>query len=56
MNPTFILIRNTAAVMITATLPAFAQPGTKIDVSVAAVGDASNLQGRTACSDAAARC
>ena len=45
VNPTFILIRNTAAVMITATLPPFAQPGTKIDVSVAAVGDASNLQG-----------
>jgi flagellar P-ring protein precursor FlgI len=45
VNPTFILIRNTAAVMVTATLPPFAQPGTKIDVSVAAVGDASNLQG-----------
>jgi flagellar P-ring protein FlgI len=45
VNPTFILVRNTAAVMVTATLPAFAQPGTKIDVSVAAIGDASNLQG-----------
>jgi flagellar P-ring protein precursor FlgI len=45
VNPTFILVRNTAAVLVTATLPAFAQPGTKIDVSVAAIGDASNLQG-----------
>ena len=34
-----------AAVMLTATLPAFAQPGTRIDVTASAVGDASNLQG-----------
>jgi flagellar P-ring protein precursor FlgI len=45
VNPSAILVRNTAAVMVTAALPPFAQPGTKIDVSVAAVGDASNLQG-----------
>jgi flagellar P-ring protein precursor FlgI len=31
--------------MITANLPPFAQPGTRIDVTVAAVGDATNLQG-----------
>jgi flagellar P-ring protein precursor FlgI len=37
--------KNTAAVMVTATLPAFAQPGTRIDVTVAAMGDAVNLQG-----------
>jgi flagellar P-ring protein precursor FlgI len=36
---------NTAAVMVTATLPAYARPGGKIDVLVSAVGDASNLQG-----------
>ena len=40
-----LLVRNTAAVMVTANLPAFAQPGTRIDVTVAALGDASNLQG-----------
>jgi flagellar P-ring protein precursor FlgI len=40
-----IRVMNTAAVMVTATLPAFAQPGTKIDATVAAMGDASNLQG-----------
>jgi flagellar P-ring protein precursor FlgI len=31
--------------MVTATLPPFAQPGTQIDVTAAAIGDASNLQG-----------
>jgi flagellar P-ring protein precursor FlgI len=45
VDPTAILVRNMAAVMVTATLPPFAQPGTKIDVSAAAIGDASNLQG-----------
>ena len=38
-------VKNTAAVMVTATLPPFAQPGSRIDVTVAAIGDASNLQG-----------
>ncbi len=45
VSPTAILVKNTAAVMVTATLPPFAQPGTRIDVTVAAIGDASNLQG-----------
>jgi flagellar P-ring protein precursor FlgI len=40
-----ITVKNTAAVLITATLPPFAQPGTSIDATVAAIGDASNLQG-----------
>jgi len=43
--PTAILVRNTAAVMLTANLPPFAQPGTRIDVHVAAIGDSTNLQG-----------
>lgn len=43
--PTAMLVRNTAAVIVTANLPAFAQPGTRIDVHVAAIGDATNLQG-----------
>jgi|SRR5208283_3616127 len=43
--PTAIQVRNTAAVMVTAVLPPFAQPGSKVDVTVAAVGDAANLQG-----------
>jgi flagellar P-ring protein precursor FlgI len=40
-----MLVRNTAAVLVTANLPPFAQPGTRLDVHVAAVGDATNLQG-----------
>jgi flagellar P-ring protein precursor FlgI len=43
--PTAMLVRNTAAVMVTSNLPPFAQPGTRIDVQVAAIGDATNLQG-----------
>lgn len=43
--PTAIRVNNTAAVMVTATLPAFAQPGLRIDVTAAAIGDCSNLQG-----------
>ncbi len=45
VSPAAILVRNTAAVMITATLPPFAQPGSRIDVTAAAMGDATNLQG-----------
>jgi len=40
-----IRVKNTASVMVTGTLPAFTQPGSRIDVNVAAMGDASNLQG-----------
>lgn len=45
VSPTYIMVKNTAAVMVTATLPAFAQPGMKIDFTAAAIGDAHNLQG-----------
>ena len=45
VNPAAIQIRNVAAVMVTASLPPFAQPGTKIDITAAAIGDATNLQG-----------
>lgn len=37
--------KNVAAVMVTAKLPAFAAPGSQIDVSVSALGDAKSLQG-----------
>jgi flagellar P-ring protein precursor FlgI len=42
---TALRVANTAAVMVTATLPPFAQPGTRIDVTAASAGDSSNLQG-----------
>ncbi len=37
--------KNVAAVMVTANLPAFAQTGSRIDVQVASLGDATNLTG-----------
>ena len=43
--PAAVTVRNTAAVMVTATLPGFAQEGVHIDATAAAIGDASNLQG-----------
>ena len=39
--------KNVAAVMVTANLPAFARPGSRIDVGVSALGDATNLTGGT---------
>ena len=45
VDPRAIQVRNTAAVMVTAVLPPFAQPGTRIDVTVATAGDATTLQG-----------
>jgi flagellar P-ring protein precursor FlgI len=45
VSPTAIRVKNTAAVMVTATLPAFAQPGMSIDTTVSSIGDAANLQG-----------
>jgi len=39
--------KNVAAVMVTANLPPFAAQGTRIDVSVSAMGDAKSLQGGT---------
>ncbi|WP_417582462.1 flagellar basal body P-ring protein FlgI [Pelagibacterium sp.] len=38
---------NVAAVMVTANLPPFSTQGSRIDISVAAMGDASSLQGGT---------
>ncbi len=40
-----IIVKNTAAVIVTATLPPFAQPGIHLDATAAAIGDATNLQG-----------
>jgi flagellar P-ring protein precursor FlgI len=39
--------KNVAAVMVTANLPPFAAQGSRIDVSVSAMGDAKSLQGGT---------
>lgn len=42
---TSIRVQNLAAVFVEATLPPFAQPGTKIDVTVSSAGDARSLEG-----------
>ncbi len=44
---TSIQPKNVAAVMVTAQLPAFAQPGQNIDVNVSSVGNAKSLRGGT---------
>lgn len=40
-----IRVQNLAAVFISATLPPFARPGTKLDVTVSSAGDARSLEG-----------
>ncbi|WP_372658905.1 flagellar basal body P-ring protein FlgI [Hydrogenophaga sp.] len=40
-------LKNVAAVLVTAQLPAFAQPGQAIDVTVASIGNAKSLRGGT---------
>ena len=47
VNPNDIKAKNTASVMVTATLPPFPKPGTRIDVLVSTIGDAKSLQGGT---------
>ncbi len=39
--------KNVAAVMVTANLPPFASPGSRLDVNVSSLGDASSLRGGT---------
>jgi flagellar P-ring protein precursor FlgI len=45
VSPTAIQVKNTAAVMVTSTLPPYAQPGARLDATVAAIGDCTSLQG-----------
>ena len=45
VSPNQVRVSNTAGVIVTATLPPFAQPGTHLDITAAAIGDATNLQG-----------
>jgi flagellar P-ring protein FlgI len=44
---TTVQVKNVAAVLVTATLPAFAPPGMHIDIMVSSVGDARSLEGGT---------
>ncbi len=44
---TSMQLRNVASVLVTATLPPFAQPGQSIDVNVSSLGNAKSLRGGT---------
>lgn len=44
---TSLQVKNVAAVMVTAQLPAFAQPGQTLDVAVSSLGNAKSLRGGT---------
>jgi flagellar P-ring protein precursor FlgI len=43
--PATARVNNVAAVFVTASLPAFARPGTQLDVTVSSIGDAKSLEG-----------
>lgn len=45
ISPGQVVVKNVAAVFVTATLPAFSRPGLKIDLTVSSVGDAKSLEG-----------
>lgn len=45
ISPGTVEIKNVAAVFVTASLPPFARPGAKLDVTVSSVGDAKSLVG-----------
>jgi flagellar P-ring protein FlgI len=45
IDPKDVRVRNVAAVMVTTKLPAFARPGSRLDVSVSSMGNARSLAG-----------
>ncbi len=45
IDPAQIRLKNVAAVVVTATLPPFARPGTRLDVSVSSIGNARSIAG-----------
>ena len=45
ISPSSVTVKNVAAVFITASLPPFARPGARLDVTVSSVGDAKSLAG-----------
>ncbi|WP_420888062.1 flagellar basal body P-ring protein FlgI [Candidatus Nitronereus thalassa] len=47
VDPIQLLTRNTASVMVTAKLPPFARPGTRLDVQVSSLANAKSLKGGT---------
>jgi flagellar P-ring protein precursor FlgI len=45
ISPSQVVVKNVAAVFITASLPAFARNGMKLDITVSSAGDAKSLEG-----------
>jgi flagellar P-ring protein FlgI len=45
VSPADVRVKNVAAVMVTAEVPPFVQPGTRLDATVSSMGDASSLSG-----------
>jgi flagellar P-ring protein precursor FlgI len=45
ISPGQVVVKNVAAVFITASLPPFARPGMKLDITVSSAGDAKSLEG-----------
>ncbi len=47
VDPKDVKVKNVASVLITSTLPPFARPGSKLDVTLSSLGDAKSIQGGT---------
>ncbi len=45
ISPAQVVVKNVAAVFITANLPAFSRTGSKLDITVSSAGDAKSLEG-----------
>jgi flagellar P-ring protein precursor FlgI len=45
VSPNDVQVKNVAAVIVTAEVPAFVQPGTRLDATISSVGDAASLSG-----------
>jgi flagellar P-ring protein precursor FlgI len=45
ITPGTVVVKNVAAVFVTASLPPFSRPGAKLDVTVGSIGDARSLEG-----------
>jgi len=45
VNPADVRVKNVAAVMVTAEIPPFVQPGVRLDATVSSMGDATSLSG-----------
>ncbi|HEY0759312.1 MAG TPA: flagellar basal body P-ring protein FlgI [Acidisarcina sp.] len=43
--PGAVVVKNVAAVFVTASLPAFARPGMKMDITISSIGDAKSIEG-----------